>query len=121
MCLCVTDKMQTSMKAAWHLTQHASKTHRPGAAMLSALATSVLSARNRCLCIVPRICQPSLLHFVWLVHETISVQFLAFQAIATLGAVPHLARMLDSNNEVIAEGTLETMLHNVTTSEGEFH
>ena len=40
------------------------------------------------------------------------------QAIATLGAVPHLLRLLESTNEVIAEGASETMLHIVTPSEG---
>ncbi len=40
------------------------------------------------------------------------------QAIATLGAVPHLLRLLESSNEVIAEGASETMLHIVTPSDG---
>ena len=40
------------------------------------------------------------------------------QAIATLDAVPHLVRLLESNNEIIAEGASETMLHIVTPSEG---
>ena len=42
----------------------------------------------------------------------------AMQAIATLGAVPHLLRLLESSNEVIAEGASETMLHIATPSEG---
>ena len=41
------------------------------------------------------------------------------QAIATLGAVPHLLRLLESKNEVIAEGASETMLHIVTPSAGD--
>ena len=40
------------------------------------------------------------------------------QAIATLDAVPHLVRLLESKNEIIAEGASETMLHIVTPSEG---
>ena len=40
------------------------------------------------------------------------------QAIATLGAVPHLVRLLKSKNEVIAEGASEALLHIVTPSEG---
>ena len=40
------------------------------------------------------------------------------QAIATLGAVPHLLRLFESSNEVIAEGASETMLHIVTPSDG---
>ena len=43
------------------------------------------------------------------------------QAIATLGAVPHLVRLLESSNEVIAEGASETMLHIVTPSQGGPH
>jgi hypothetical protein len=34
-----------------------------------------------------------------------------------LGAVPHLVRLLESKNEVIAEGASETLLHIVTPSE----
>ena len=40
------------------------------------------------------------------------------QAIATLGAMPHLVRQLESKNEVIAEGASNTLLHIVTASQG---
>ncbi len=41
------------------------------------------------------------------------------QAIATLGAVPQLVRLLDSKDEVIAEGALETIhLQKGTSTDG---
>ena len=42
----------------------------------------------------------------------------ALQAMATLGAVPHLVRLLESANEVIAEGASECLLHIVAPSDG---
>jgi len=92
------------LEIAWHLKQHAFRTHRLGAALLSALAASMLSAPAGCLHVVHSICQPTLPQFGWLVHDTTSVQFLALQAIATLGALPHLVRLVKTRNEIIAEG-----------------
>ena len=42
----------------------------------------------------------------------------ALQAMATLGVVPHLVRLLESANEVIAEGASECLLHIVAPAEG---
>ena len=56
-----------------------------------------------------------MLVWVRLQHEDISH---APQAMATLGAVPHLVRLLESANEVIAEGASECLLHIVAPSDG---
>ena len=48
----------------------------------------------------------------------VMTSFHALQAMATLGAVPHLVRLLESANEVIAEGASECLLHIVAPSDG---
>ena len=49
---------------------------------------------------------------------TDTILYMTCRPLPHWGHVPHLLRLLESSNEVIAEGASETMLHIVTPSDG---